>query len=132
MSEVSRLFDLLKTELNDWTLRTGYYLELKHGLMGTFPALMRRNKRVVVCLTEGLMHQVASRLPARDNTIGSALFLVNEKAKVAFSLSGLPSLPDDATRREACYLLTNKEFEALVSRCKRSPFIWAPGLISSR
>lgn len=132
MSEISQLHQLLKTELNDWTLRSGYYLQLDHGLMGVFPALMRHTRKVVVCLREDLIRNVAAHLPARPFKVSYDSFLVNEKTRVAFSLSGLSSIPEEAFKRGVCRLLTDEEFQVLVGKRRQSPFMWAPGLLRIR
>jgi len=132
VSEISQLHQLLKTELNDWTLRTGYYLQLDHDLMGVFPALMRRTRKVVVCLREDLIRNVAAHLPARPLKVIYDSFLVNEKAQVVFSLSGLSIIPEEAVKRGACHLLTDEEFQVLVGKRRQSPFMWAPGLLQTR
>ena len=80
----SELLALL--DLSDFRIGMGYWLELKHGLMGTFPALTTKDDEPFFCLNEGAVKMALSLLSKRPFRIEKVLLLINEKKKMAFDL----------------------------------------------
>jgi hypothetical protein len=67
-----------------WRLRMVYWLELEHGLMGTFSAIFKENEEEIFSLDREVMEKIQAILPARRNRMMSGLFYCNEEMRVGF------------------------------------------------
>ena len=115
--------------LRNFQIRKAYCPELKHGLMGFFPAIFKDDdKRIVVCLSKDLAEKVVKMLPDRKSKIGELPVLANVVDAYCFDLNFFHRGFDDAMEREELRILTEAEFEKIK---KQEPFMWAPGLINS-
>mgnify|MGYP001605637859 CR=1 FL=1 len=54
----SKLSDIIGKDLGNFHLTWAYFLELSHGLIGVFPALITETKEPFVCLNESLLEKV--------------------------------------------------------------------------
>ena len=117
---------LLDSKQPGYVLKTGYILQLKHGLMGFFPATVGDTKRIVVTTDAELIEEVWKTLPHRSSEIVSTNFYVNEDLGVGFPVLGSARYDNEESKPQT--LVTRKEFEALTTN---DPFAfrWAPGLI---
>mgnify|MGYP000477648940 CR=1 FL=1 len=123
------LFELLKGDSSEYEIKQGFYLELKHDLMGFFPAIFADElKRIVVTLDKGLILKVLETLSPRRYSLRESLFYVVEKFDVAY-----PHLGESGYNRESSVpqrYLTEEEFNLLTAE-EGKPFRWAPGLIGN-
>ncbi|MCK5285923.1 MAG: hypothetical protein KAJ58_01705 [Candidatus Pacebacteria bacterium] len=119
MTIPKNLGEVMREDLSGYKLKKGYFLRLKHGLMGTFPAIITEGEKFFVCINKDLLKQVWGLLPKRNATVTELLLYVNLEKNLCFS-SGAG---DNA---EPIHILSEKEFETL-SGIKGS-FIWASGL----
>lgn len=118
------LFELLKGPDTAFEIVRGYFLELKHGLMGFFPAIFSDDqKRIVVTLDKELISKVWRMLEPRSSKLHSVLFYVVKGHNVAFAESS------DRERSQQEYPLTEEEFDALTAQNDK-PFEWASGLLN--
>ena len=116
-----RLADLFGCDLAGWQIAQCHFLELAHGLMGTFPAITVEGREVVAVLDKSLLRQVWDRLEQRQDKVTSLVVVMNPTSGIAFSLENY-----DKTEAKPFRILTGKELDALCQ--KQSPFEWAPGL----
>jgi len=122
------LFELLK---GDWRsagyeLRKVYFLELKHNLMGFFPAVFSSDtKRLIITSDLTLMERVWRKLEPRKATLHEVIAYVNQVRELLYIE------PKNQEQREECKprkLLSSEEFNNLV-KTEEEPFMWMPGLI---
>ena len=112
--------------------KTGYrlavchYVELRHDLMGFFPAINPKTRRMIVASDRELMFRIWKTLPTCESKIGMFVCYVNYQKGVAFQWA------DEVWKQETSrpmQLVTRNQFAGL----KRPPrFAWAPGLLSFR
>ena len=132
----SELFAL--SNLDGWRIVEGYFIELKHGLMGTFPALISETGKDFVCLSEEDVKKAFSLLPKRPYIANNMLLLINEKEKVAFLMADVEgqwknnfyqkNLKPKYRRHydsESARILTKEDLENM----KVGDLKWAPGLV---
>lgn len=106
-----------------YELMTGYYLELSHGLMGAFPALISEGEELFVCIDKKLLEKVWEKLPKRKARVSLIQLYANLTEKVGYNVR----VGDEA---EPIHILSEEEFDALANR--EEPFMWSPGLGSLR
>lgn len=109
-----------KEALTHYQIKPCYYLELKHGLMGFFPAIINGTKRMIITTDKGLIEKIWERLSPRKSIMNEDLFYVHKDGLVGYPAKHW--VGDE--KAEACHLMTQKEFDILTN-----PFKWAPGLI---
>ncbi|NTW22701.1 hypothetical protein HGA34_04155 [Candidatus Falkowbacteria bacterium] len=99
----------------------GYLLILKHGLMGTFPALVSEGLELFICTDLEVLKKVWELLPKRQAKLLELNLLANLSEKIAFNAE----IGDEG---RAIRILAEEDFEAL----SRQPdaFMWSPGLLS--
>jgi hypothetical protein len=115
---------LRKGDQSGYEIRTGFSLELKHGLMGYFPAIYRETRFIVVTIDEALIREVWKTLSPRQSKLNSNDFYVNERLGVCYPL---PGAYREASDCPAMRFLTRQRFDELMRT--KQPFQWAPGLI---
>ncbi len=120
----ARLSDYFVKPLGSCTIQQGYFLEIAHRLMGTFPAIYSDSKKIILCLEKGILEDVYFHLDPRVYKVSEILLLVDQEKGVGFSLRA-GQQGDDA---EALPILTRASYEVLV-RENEKPFRWAPGII---
>lgn len=119
------LKDLLEGDRTGWTSRACYALEIKHGLMGFFPAIVRETKIMVVVPDKELIFRVWKSLDPRDSKIISRECMVNESGTVAYSMQLGSDF--DKIQSRPLKLFKASEIEELFAK-DATPFAWAPGL----
>lgn len=115
---------LLEKDLDGYRLKSGYFLELEHGLWGFFPAVFFGTGRIIITLDPELLQEIWKMLPRRRSKMSSNQFYVNSDLKI-----GYPMI-DQTEQSKPQELFTREEFEALV-KVEKQPFEWAPGLIGN-
>jgi len=114
------LWEVKASNMNGYSLKTGYLLMLKHGLMGTFPALISQNEELFVCLDKKLLQKVWEKLPLREAALNELQLYTN--SSIGFNVS----VGDHTT---PIRVLSEEDFIELCER-ENQPFKWAPGLIN--
>lgn len=122
---------LFGKDLAGWQITPGHFLELQHGLMGTFPAILDDSSgdgdgEMVLVIDKRLLRQVWDRVPRSKAKITTILVVANTELGVAFFL-GENFRPEQG---QALKLFSAKDIAKLCE--KRSPFRWAPGLFGAR
>ncbi|MDB5260555.1 MAG: hypothetical protein JWN37_786 [Candidatus Nomurabacteria bacterium] len=101
-----------------------YFLELEHGLMGTFPALFKGTRNVVLTPDLELITDVWKLMTLRKARVSSMHFFLNHELSIAYpavnELERSESIPNQ--------ILTREEFNAVLAADPK-PFEWAPGLV---
>lgn len=120
------LFELLKSDASAWPIKDFYLLELKHGLMGFFPAIVKSEKRPIITTDRALLLRIWPMLSPRKSQVTKNLGYVNETLGLLYPILGNDEFYQEESKPQK--LLTVEEFER-VTRDGANPFGWAPGLI---
>jgi len=128
---IQSLAEKLGKDLMGYQLAWGYHLELEHGLMGFFPAVVRNdeieNEPIAICLNKTSLRKVWDRLEARPAKIGRTLLLVTPDQDKGFSVTAFANYIGGSRKPGPMPVLTD---EALNKLCElEKPFAWACGLI---
>jgi hypothetical protein len=121
------LEELLKSKRDGFGLKICYFLQIKHGLMGTFPAILKDTRVVIITPDKESIIRVWKSLRPRNSEIIADSWMVNEKIGVAYHMSS-----DDSERKQSRphKLFSKDEIEALLAKDPQS-FKWAPGLFGA-
>lgn len=122
------LSELLKSDpiKAGFELQYVYYLEIKHGLMGFFPAILSSDKRIIFTTDLRLLERVWKILDPRRATVRMEMAYVNRELGLFYIERNRPEERED---EEPSKLLTTTEFDKLVgSNEAPPPFIWTSGL----
>lgn len=122
------LFELFKGNWQEdgYQFMKLYFLELKHGLMGCYPAVFSSDKKRIVFTTDlRLLERVWQNLEPRESKIRSLLAYVNLGLNIGYID---PESPDDREKMKPFRILSIAELEGLAG--KEKPFWWAFGLIN--
>lgn len=106
-----------------YQLRVAYSLELTHGLMGYFPAIVAEEDRTILILEKDLLETVWKMLSPRRSQVNEDLVYANSEGTQAFLVGGRNALSGTPMS-----LLTRAEFEQLTASGE-NPFKWTPGLV---
>lgn len=109
-----------KEAFSHYQIKPCYYLELKHGLMGFFPAVINDTRRMIITSDKDLIEKIWERLSPRQSKMDEDLFYIHENGLIGFPAKHW----NGDQNAKACHLMTEEEFEILIN-----PFEWAPGLI---
>jgi hypothetical protein len=112
-----------KEAFSRYQIKSCYYLELVHGLMGFFPAIINGTKRMIVTTDKDLIVKIWEKLSPRKSKMNDDFFYVHEDGLVGYPAKHWTG---DDSKSIACHLMAEEEFEILTN-----PFEWAPGLIGS-
>lgn len=126
----ANLFELLKKDPSEqgYRLEKVFYLQLVHGLMAFFPAVIDAEKRVIMCLDQSLLVEVWKTLAPRASKMVSVVCYVNEQKGITYvDYDG--QYEKEGSKPEK--ILTRKEYEEIL---KKNPdaIDWAPGLIGGQ
>lgn len=124
-----RFGEMVCKDLTGWEILIGYWVELAHDLIGTFPALYEDNE-IIVTTSRGLLDQVIEILNKernRHNHINTIPLLYNEKLGIGYNLQMIHKNGTINGDLAPFIILTKDKFEKLKDQ---RPFYWAPGLIS--
>lgn len=121
------LFDVLQLpDKSGYELVICYSLQLRHSLMGYFPAVFAGNlARIVTTPDLSLLKKVWAMLTPRDSKVDITLFYVNKQLMVGYAMNDASEY--NLKQRKPEKLLTQEEFDQLTTG--ENPFRWAPGLI---
>ena len=122
------LTQLLMADQRNYELRTGYSLELKHGLMGYFPALYKGTREVIVAFDRQLIQEVWQTMTPRRSQLDECQCYVNHQTGVYYPILG--NTKRDQEESTPSIFLTREEFTQLM-RADPHPFEWAPGLVNN-
>lgn len=123
---------LFGQDLAGWQLVTAYLLQLKHGLMGFFPAVFGDNNEPFVCLDPELVLEIGRLLPARRCEVVTIRVLANPALGIAFDLSVVARTGRPDADDTHIVVLTRERFAELTADPAARPFEWAPGLIGGQ
>jgi hypothetical protein len=118
------LKDVMGNDLTGFQVVKAYFLELEHGLMGFVPAIIKKNKEMVVCLDKSLLEKVWNLLPRRKAKVVEAILLVKMDGSFGFDIRN-----ENKEDTDPIHILSEKEFNGLTEGGGDSPFGWAPGLL---
>lgn len=124
------LFELLKGGRGaaGFSLGKVYFLELRHGLMGFFPAIFSADEgRIVVTANLELLERVWQMLEPHEANLRTATAYINETRGIFYvDRERQIDREEEVPRR----LLTPEEFDSLAG--EERPFEWAFGLMGGR
>jgi len=119
-----KLGDGMDKDLAGFQQVQAHFLQLSHGLMGFFPALVRETEEIVVCLDKKLLVKVMEQLPKRESQFGDFQMLANTKDGYGFEAGN-----HNGKETKPLRILSEEEFEKRI--IEEKPFKWAPGLIGN-
>lgn len=122
MTVLTSLREVKEQQLTGYELKTGYLLILKHGLMGTFLALITEGKELFICTDKYLLEKVWEKIEKRPARIIELQLYANETESIGFNVG----VGDEA---EPISIFSEERFNALVSS-REDAFRWSPGLMS--
>jgi len=110
----------------DYRIEYVYYLQLKHSLIGFFPALIKEvdQSRIVLTTNKDLLEKVWRKLSPRKSEIRMSEYYIHNEEPIGYMLYYYKG--NDASLPKK--LLTEKEFLSLIEK-NDNPFEWAPGLV---
>jgi hypothetical protein len=114
------LGEVKEKDLDGYNLKGGYFLQLKHELFGSFPALISKDNKFFACMNKELLKKVWELLPKRKAVITEIDLYANIEENICFPLTC-----GDNTK--PIHILNEKEMDSLSE--KENPFKWASGLI---
>jgi hypothetical protein len=123
------LFELLK---GDWkaegySLEECHYLYLQHGLMGTFPAIFKSDKEIILTTDQNLLAEIWKLLSPRRSQMSSFIGYVHKEKQVAFRHTDNKHEQEEIT----CMRLLDRQLFSDLTAKVEEPFGWAPGLIGA-
>lgn len=126
----SRLLAL--PDLAGYRLMTCYWVELKHGLMGTYPALTIEPEDIFFCTDKQTLGEILKILPRQRFKVNSSLALVNEANHVAFDITAMVSCHKIKEDSDSVCIISAEDLANMQKTRKSNKplFKWAPGLIS--
>ena len=119
-----KLKHIKSKDLSGFQHLIGHYVELKHGLMGCFPAIIDETNEMIICTDKNVLLDILETLPRKECKFGELQMLVNIKDNIGFVLNHFNQ--DEA---EAERIFTKEEFEQRKSSTQQ-PYRWAAGVIS--
>jgi len=122
------LKDLLDGDRVGWAIKACYALEIKHGLMGFFPAIAKGTNIMILVPDKELIFRIWQSLDPRDSQVLPLECMVNEIATVAYPMR----LGSDYEKSQSrpLKLFSASEVEDLFAK-DVAPFTWAPGLFGA-
>ncbi len=111
-----------------FVLAMGHFAELKHGSMGTFPAIEAESGEIIITTDVLVLSAVCKTLPPRPMRAGFQLLYIDHKTGMAYPVLSI----DDLARLETAkpfQTLTRARFDELSANSDK-PFKWSPGLVS--
>ena len=83
--KLKKLADLFGRDLSGWQIAQCHFLELDHGLMGTFPAI-DQDKEIIATLDKSALEKVWKKLERRPAKVTSLMVVAHPASGVAFNL----------------------------------------------
>ena len=123
----SHLEELLKGGREGFTLQICYLLVIKHGLMGTFPAILKDTKIVVITPDKDSIVRVWRSLRPTDSRIIVDSWMVSDELGVGYRMCSESSERAESRPHK---IFAKAEIEGLFAK-KKQPFEWTPGLFGA-
>ncbi len=121
------LKELLAGNRDGYELMTCYALELKHGLMGFFPAIQKGTKIIAIVPDKTLIFRIWRSLEPRDSQLLASEYMVNRELGVVYHMA----MSDfDKEQSRPLKLFSAEEVE-LLFQSNPAPFEWARGLLGA-
>lgn len=121
------LEELLKKVPDSFELKMCHFLRIKHGLMGTFPAILKDTEVMVITTDKDSIIRIWKSLKPRRSEIVTEVCMVNEQLGVCYTMA---SDEFDQTQSKPLKLFSKKDIEESFASNKQ-PFRWAPGLFGA-
>jgi hypothetical protein len=120
--DLKKLGDLFGHDLAGWQIGLCYFLELKHTLMGNFPAVLTQEPdKIILTLDPAALRLIWSQLPRRAAKVTKFSAIAHPVSGVAFNVEH----PD----RDLAKPLKTFSIEEVKALCaKRDAIRWANGL----
>ncbi|MBX4200191.1 hypothetical protein KW790_01905 [Candidatus Parcubacteria bacterium] len=119
------LKEILDKKIPGYTPSLCCILQLKHSLMGFFPAIVTGTKIIVITLDIELIFRVWMSLEPEDSMLNESLFYVNEEFGVAYPAHDMSEFGQKESRPHK--LFKAEEINGLFEK-NAKPFKWASGL----
>ena len=119
------LLGVLDGDKSGYELSIIYFLEIKHGLMGTFPAISIDDRSIFITTDLAVLEVLWQKLPRRDSKISRRIAYVNKETKVGFVL-GSGDVAEDLARKPVRLFFMDD-----LSKHPEEKFRWANGLIGA-
>lgn len=119
---------LLKEEgkIFDYEIKPVYFLELKHGLWGFFPAIVTEPRRTIIVKDRNLLLKIWEKLTPRESVMRDVFFYIHKNEPVGYEAKHV----SEEGESTAYHLMTEEEFD-LLTKENETPFKWAPGLVGN-
>lgn len=121
------LKELLAGNRSGYELQTCYALEIKHGLMGFFPAIQKGTKIIAIVSDKAFIFRIWRSLEPRDSQLLASEYMVNRALSVVYHME---TRDFDQEQSRPLKLFSVEEVEALF-QADPSPFEWARGIIGA-
>ena len=114
------LTDLENIDLCNWKTQTCYAAELQHGLMGYFPMITKKDKKIVITTEKKFLKTIWESLPTSRIQVSEFSCMVNADENIALPLDVFQKTADSSK-----FALIKNE-----SDLKKNKFRYAAGLLS--
>lgn len=122
------LKELLELGREDFSLKNCYYLRIKHGCAGEFPAIVKNTRIMVITADKSSILRVWGSLFPENSEIVTSAWLVNDKIGVGYYMAG--GVVEQEQSRPYKIFSVGEVIEYFAK--EEEPFRWAPGLIGAR
>ena len=122
------LFEFRKNPPEGFEIKDIYYLELEHGLMGFFPAIIRKTKQMILTADCDLLIRLWSMLSVRKSKVGQVQGYVNLRLDLVYLIPNEGQVNQEESRPHPH--LSVQKFDAIIAQ-DPNPFTWAPGLVGN-
>jgi hypothetical protein len=122
------LKEILAGDRKGWTSKTCWALEISHGLMGFFPAIVKASKIMVLVSDMPLIFRVWRSLEPKESKLIARECIVNDVGTVAYFM--MVSSDYDKEHSLPQKLFSVAEINELFAK-NASAFGWAPGLFGA-
>jgi hypothetical protein len=121
------LKELLSGDRTGYELMTCYVLEIRHSLMGFFPAIRKGTKIIAIVSEKATIFRIWRSLAPKDSQLLASEYMVNKELGVVYHMK---TSDFDQERSRPHKLFSTEEVNALFE-AEESPFEWAKGLIGA-
>ncbi len=128
VDKLQHLGEIIGKDLAGFRLAPVFWLELEHGCMGNFPALIAGSREIIFTSDRSTLRVVWGELPRKSAKIRSQFALVHQQSGIAFPLYAVLTGEVEAEEMTPIHIRSKEDLERMISHTKE-PFAWAPGLI---
>ncbi len=118
-----KLKELKNRDLKGWQIKKAFYMELKHSLMGFFPLIEEKTKKIIICINRNDLEKIWNILKPKKVLVQPHQFMINEEEKLCIPLESHAGNEADSNN---FLLITND----ITKHLKKTKFIYTPGLLS--